>query len=128
MATAGLVFAEDYVASPMVADFHSGPVPANEPQPLLGSVLLWRCAGDVIMRFGRALAGLFDAPGVAQHDQASGEAEVRLQGLDGEGMKLAGFDSAMSGVGLYKKGVFSRASSFWACLNKCFWLPLTCRR
>jgi hypothetical protein len=128
MATAGLVFAEDYVPSPMVADFYSGPVSPNECHPLLGAVLLRRCAGEVIMRFGRALAGLFDASGIALHNQTSGKAEVCLQGLDSEGVKVAGFDPAVSGVGLFKKGVPWRASSFCAFLNKRSWLALICRR
>ena len=80
------------------------------------------------MRFGRAWAGFFDAPGVAEHNQASGEAEVCRPGLAGEGLKLAGFDPAVSGIGLFKKGVSWRASSFCAFLNKRFWLPLTCKR
>ena len=112
IAAAGLVFAEDHVSSPMVADFHSGPVPTNESQPLLGAVLLRWCAGQVIVRFGRALAGLFHEPSVVQHNQGPCKAEVCLQGLEGEGVELPGFDSAVAGVGLFKKGVSWRASSF----------------
>lgn len=118
--TARLVFAEDDVASPMVADFHSGPVPTNQSQPLLGSVLLRRCAGEVVMRFGGTLAGFFNVSGVAQHDQASGETEVCLQGLDGEGVEVAGFDSTVASLGLFKKGVSWRASSFCAFLSNFF--------
>ena len=102
---AGLVLAENDVPSPMVADFHSGPVPTNEPQPLLRAVLVWRCAGQVVVRFGRALTGLFEVPSIAQDDQSSGETEVCGQRFDGEGMELAGFDSTVSGLGLFKKGV-----------------------
>lgn len=102
---ARLVFAENDVSSPMVADFHSSPVPTNEPQPLLRAVLLWRCAGEVVVRFGRALSGLFEIPSIAQNNQSSGETEVCGYRFDGEGMELTGFDSTVSGLGLFKKGV-----------------------
>lgn len=64
----GAVLTEDDIAPPMVADLNARPVPANEPQPLRRAVLLGQCAGEIVVRFGGALVGFFDAPGVAQHD------------------------------------------------------------
>ena len=95
----------------MVSNFHARPVAANEPQPLGRAVLLGQCAGQVVVRFGGALVGFFDAPGIAQYNQTSSKGEVGLHGLDGEGVQATGFDSSVSGFGGDKKGVFWSASS-----------------
>ena len=63
-----------------------------------------------VMDFGGGLAGLFDGAAVAQDDQASGKGEVGFQGFDGKDVQVSGFDAAVAGVGVGKKGVSLSAS------------------
>lgn len=105
IAAARSVLSEEHITAPMISHFNAGPVPANERQPLARAVLLGKRAGEVIVGLGRALVGFLDAPGVAHNYQAAREGEVGLQGLDGEGMQRAGFDSSVAGFGGDKKGV-----------------------
>src|ERR1700676_4879208 len=111
LATAGAVFSEDDVTPPMVSNFHTSPVPANQSEPLRRAVLLGQCAGQVVVRLSGALVGFFDAPGIAQHNQTSSKGEIGLHGLDGEGVQATGFDSSVSGFAGDKKGVCWSASS-----------------
>ena len=83
-----------------------------------------RRAGEVVAGFGGGEPGLFDGAFAAQDDQGSGKGEVGGQGFDGEGVEAAGFDSAVSGLGVGKKGVSCSASKPWAFLSRCGWLPL----
>ena len=124
LAAAGAVFAQEDVASPVVADFHAAPVAANEGKPLVWLILFRVGAGKVIVRLGGGPAGLFDGARVAQDDDGAGTGEVGLQRFDGEGMDLADFDAAVDGIGLGKKGVSGSASRPWACCNRRGWLPL----
>jgi len=93
----------------MVSNFHACPVSANESEPLGRVVLLGQYAGQVVVRFGGALVGFFDAPGIAQDNQTSSIREVGLHGFDGEGVQATGLDSSVSGFGGDKKGVSWRA-------------------
>lgn len=121
---AGPIFSEDDVAPPMISDLNTRPMPANERQPLGRTVMLGRCAGQVVVRFGGGLIGFLDASSIAQHNQTSGKGEVRLQGFYGEGVQGTGFDPSVSGFGDGKKGVPWSASRRCACLKRRFWLPL----
>ena len=114
VSAAGAVLTHEGIAPPVIADFDSAPVSANEPQPLGRAVLVGQGAGEVVMGFGGGLAGLFDSAAVAQDDQASGKGEVGLQGFDGKGMQVSGFDAAVAGLGVGKKGVSLSASRPWA--------------
>ena len=110
IAGAGTIFPHQDVATPMIADFDSAPMAANQPQPLLGLILLGQQAGEVIAGFGGAGTGLLEGPLTAQDQQASGIGELELEGFDGKGMQLPGFDSPVAGLGLGKKGVSCNAS------------------
>ena len=124
MTGAGTILAHEHVAPPMVADFHPAPMSANEFQPLGWCVLAGRGAGKVVARFGGGQAGLFARTLAAQDDQGPGKGKVGRQGLDGEGLEPPGFDAAMAGLGVGKKGVSGKASKPWACLSRLGWLPL----
>lgn len=120
MTTAGVVFSEDHVASPVIANLHAGPVPANEPEPLVRPILIGRCARQVVVSFGGAPIAFLETAGVTHYDHTSSIREVRLHGLDGESVQATGFDSSVSGFGGDKKGVPWSASSRCACLSKRF--------
>ena len=124
VATAGAVFSHECIPPPVVADFHAAPVSANELEPLAGAILAGRRAGEVVAGFVGGEPGLFDSAFAAQDDQGSGKGEVGGQGFDGEGVEAAGFDSAVSGLGVGKKGVSCSAFKPWAFLSRCGWLPL----
>jgi hypothetical protein len=111
IAAARAVLSEEHITAPMISHFNPGPVSANEPQPLARAVLLGKRAREVIVGLGRALVGFLDAPGVAHNYQAARKGEVGLQGLDGEGVQTAGFDSSVTGFGDGKKGVSLRESN-----------------
>jgi len=111
IARARSIFTHQDVTTPMIADFNPTPVSTNQSQPLLRSILFGRHAGEVISGFGGAGAGLFDGPLTAQHDQGSGKGELTLEGFDGKGVQLPGFDSPVTGLGLGKKGVSFNASN-----------------
>ena len=110
IAAAGAVLAHEGIAPPVITDFDSAPVSANEPQPLGRTVLVGQGAGEVVMGFGGGLAALFDGAAVAQDRQASGKGEVGFQGFDGKDVQVSGFDAAVAGVGVGKKGVSLSAS------------------
>ena len=93
------------VAPPVVADFDATPVSANEVEPVDVAVMIGWDTGQVVVRFGGGLPGFFDSAAVAQDDQASGIGEVSVQGFDGEGVQVPGFDPSVSGLGVGKKGV-----------------------
>lgn len=124
VAAAGAVLAHEDIAPPVITDFDSAPVSANERQPLGRTVLVGQGAGEVVMGFSGGLAGLFDSAAVAQHRQASGKGEVGFQGFEGKGVQVSGFDAAMAGVGVGKKGVSWSASRRWAFCSRWGWLPL----
>ncbi len=110
LARAGTVFAHQDIASPMIADFGSAPMSSDQVQPFLGRILIrWR-AGEVVTGLGGGEAALFLRSLAAHHDQGAGKGEVGGQGLDGEGMEPSGFDPAMTGLVVGKKGVSGKAS------------------
>ena len=110
VAAARTVLAHQRIAPPVVADFDPAPVAADEFKPLLVAVFLGWGAGEVVAAFGGGVAGLFDRPLAAQHDQAAGKREVGRQRLDGEGVELADLDPSVGAVGVGKKGVAFKAS------------------
>lgn len=59
---------------------------------------------------GEGDAGFFDRPFAAQNDQRSCKGEVIFHRLDGEGEEAPEFDASSSGLGVGKKGVFSKES------------------
>jgi hypothetical protein len=128
VAAAGTVLPQDGIASPVIADFDSSPVPANVFKPLGGPILLRHRAGEIIMGFGGREAGLFNRASIAHDNQSAREGEVGRQWLDGKGVEGAGVDASVSGLTEDKKGVSLRASKAWACLKSLGWLALICRR
>lgn len=115
VAAAGTILTQEGVAAPVVADFDSAPVAANEFEPVFIAVCVGRATGKVIAALGAGLAGLLEGPLAAQHDQAAGIGEVDRQGFDGEGVQGSFFDPAVAALGLDKKGVLVRASIPRAC-------------
>src|SRR5512136_267415 len=105
VATAGAVFSHERITPPVIADFHAAPVSANELEPLVRMVLAGRGTGEIVAGFSGGQSGLFDGAFAAQDDQSSGKGEVGGQGFDVEGVEAAGFDPAVSGLGVGKKGV-----------------------
>ena len=120
----GTVFAHEDVASPVIADFDPAPMSANQIQPLVGGILTRGRTGEVVTGFGRGELGSFLGAVAPHHDHGAGKGKVGGEGLDGKGMELPGFDAAVTGVVVGKKGVFGKASKPWACLSKLGWLPL----
>jgi hypothetical protein len=122
------VFAHEHVASPVIADFDPAPMSPDQIQPLVGCVLpRWR-TGEVVTGLDGGNPGPFLGAVAADHDQGAGKGEVGGEGLDGKGMELPGFDPAVTGLAVGKKGVSGKASKPWACLSKLGWLPLIWRR
>jgi len=128
LAGAGAVLAHGGVPPPVVANFDPAPVAADQGQPLLGAVLAGRGARQIVARFHRGDAGLFDGALAAQDDQGAGEGEVGAERFEGEGVEVADFDAAVAGLGVGKKGVSCRASRRRACRSRLGWLPLIWRR
>ncbi len=124
MARTRLVLAQDCIPAPVIADFDSAPMPANQAQPLLGPVLLGIGTGQVIMGFFGGETGFLYCALTTQDDETSGKREVDCHGFDGEGMEPPGFDPSVSGLGLDKKGVLVSPSRPWACFKRLAWLPL----
>ena len=118
VASARAVFPHEGVSPPVVADFNSAPVPADEFEPLGGSVLVGAGAGEVVATFGGGEPGFFDRPFAAQDDQGSGKGEVGFHRFDGEGEEAPEFNAPSSGLGVGKKGVFSKESKAWAVLSR----------
>jgi hypothetical protein len=58
VAAAGGVLAQEHVAPPMVAHFHSAPVPANEFEPAFVGVFFGQGTRQVVAAFGAGLPGL----------------------------------------------------------------------
>lgn len=119
IARTGAVFAHQGIAPPMVADFHSRPMPLDELEPLARGVISGRGARQVVARFGAAGRCLFYCAFAAQDDQRSGVGEVGLEWFDGKGVDGSFFHAAVTALGLDKKGVFWRPFSAWA-----FWSSL----
>ena len=128
IAGAGAIFAPEGVALPVIADFHAGPVAADELLPLGGSALVGFSAGKIKPGFVGGFPGGFDRALAAHDDQAADEGEVGLERIAGEGMDAAGFDAAVPAAGFEKKGVPGRALQASACWRIFVWLALTCRR
>ena len=110
VAAARAVFSHKRIAPPVIANFHSAPVSANELEPRCGAVLVRYGAGEIVMGLGGGLAGSFDGAAVAQDDQGSGKGEIGCEGFDGEGVQVPDFDPSVSGMGVDKKGVSLRLS------------------
>ena len=113
-----MVFAQQNVASPVIADFDSTPVSADEFQPLLGPMLFGRRTRQVIARLDRRVPGLFERALAAQDDQGPGVREVGRERFDGEGVQVSDLDPSVSRLGLGKKGVPGMASRPRACLSR----------
>ena len=128
VAAARTILVQQRVAPPVVAHFDFVLVLANQAQPLFRAMVAERVARQIIAAFGAGLAGLFDRPLAAHHQQAAGIGEVGRQRFDGKGMEAPLFDAAVSAGGLDKKGVPARASKARACFQRPGWLPLICSR
>ena len=90
--------------------------------------MFWRCARKVIAGFDRGDPGLFEGALAAQDDQGAGKREVGCERFDGEGVQVADFDAAVTGLGVGKKGVSFRAPNLRAWRSNLGWLPLIWRR
>jgi hypothetical protein len=113
-----LILSHEHVPPPVIADFHSRPVPTNELKPFQPRVLVRFGAGEVITRLGATHSGLLNRALAAHYDERSGVGKIGFQGLDGERVDLSGLYTAVSGSGLVKKGVFFSPSSACAFFNK----------
>ena len=122
------VFPHQHIAPPMIADFNSTPVSANQLQPLFWPILRWWRAGEIVTGFLGGVPAPFERALRAHHDQSSGKGKIRCQRLHGEGVNVAHFDAASGGLDVGKKGVLCNASIPWACLCRLGWLPLTWSR
>lgn len=105
MAGAGAILAPDRVTAPVVADFHPGPVPLDERQPLGRSVRGGFGAGQVVADFVGGDGRAFHRPGAAHHDQGAGAREVGGERFDRERVDPAGDNAAVAGISEEKKGV-----------------------
>jgi hypothetical protein len=128
IAGAGAIFAPEGVALPVIADFHAGPVTADELLPLGGSALVGFSAGEIKAGFAGGFPGGFDGALAAHDDQAADEGEVGLERVAGKGMDAAGFDAAVPATRFEKKGVSGRALQASACWRIFVWLAFTWRR
>ena len=106
VAGAGAILTHDGVSTPMVADFHSGPMSADELEPLSRAVMVWPKAGQVVAGFIAADAGLFDRAPATHDNQPSGMGEIGFERFDGEGMHGAFFNASVANSVFFKKGVF----------------------
>ena len=107
----GAIFAPKDIALPMVADFHPGPVAADQRVPLRRTALGWLGTRQIEPAFVGGPAGGFDGALAAHDDQAAGEGEVGRERFEGEGVQAAVFDPAVAAGALEKKGVAGKASS-----------------
>lgn len=96
VAAAGTIFTQEHVAAPVVADFHPGPVPANQCEPLAGRIGLRFGTGKIVAGFVAGDPGFFDRPFAAQDDQGAGKGEVGGQGFDGKGVEPADFCASVA--------------------------------
>ena len=104
MAGAGAILAPDRVTAPVVADFHPGPVPLDERQPLGRSVRGGFGAGQVVADFVGGDRRALHRPGAAHHDQGAGAREVGGERLQREGVDAPVDDPAVAGISDEKKG------------------------
>ena len=128
IAAAGAVFPHEYIASPVITDFHAAPVATNQRQPLAGTVFFRSGAGKIIVGLGGGQPRLFDRPLIMLNNQSARKGEVRRQRFDGEGMEPTEVNSSVVRLQIGKKGVSWSASRPWACLKRPGWLPLIWRR
>lgn len=106
MAGTGPVLPHQRVPTPVVTNFHSRPVPADELDPLGWRVLFGFGAREIVARLGTHGSGLLDRALAAHHDQRSGVRELGVERLDGKGVEGSGFYAAVPGSDFGKKGVF----------------------
>jgi len=106
MAGTGPVLPHQHVPTPVIANFHSRPVSADELEPLGRRVLFGFGAREIVARLSAHGSGLLDRALAAHHDQRSSVRELGLERLDGEGVEGSGFYAAVPGSGFGKKGVF----------------------
>ena len=106
IARSGAVLPHEHIAPPVIADFHSGPMSADELEPTRTRVLLGQGAGKVIARLGAGGSGFLYRALAAHHNQSAGMRKVRRQRLYGPGVEGSFFNPSVSGSGFAKKGVF----------------------
>ena len=111
IARSGAVLAHEHIASPMIADFDSGPVSTDELKPTRRGVLLGRGAGKIVAGLGACGSGLLYGALAAHYNQRAGMRKVCRQRFDGPGVKGSLFNASVPGVGLDKKGVFGSRSN-----------------
>lgn len=128
VAGAGAVLAPEAVAAPVVADFHSGPMPADECLPLLRSAFGRLQGREIEPGLVGARTGLLGIDLTAHNDEAASTGKAGGIRFDGEDVEAALFNAAMPGAVLDKKGVSCRASQALACWSREGWLPLIWRR
>jgi len=111
IARARAILTHQGIAPPVVAHFHPAPMSANQLQPLSRRRFPGQRAGEVIARFGAALAGLLDHPLAAHHDQGAGVGKVRGERFDREGVQAPGLHAAVAALAVGKNGVSCNAPS-----------------
>ena len=124
IAGAGPVLPHEHVASPVIADLHSGPMSADELEPTRTRVLLRQGAGKVIARLGAGGSAFLYRALAAHHDQGASMRKVRRQRFYGPGVDGSLFNASVSGSGFDKKGVFWSRSKACARLKSLGWLAL----
>ena len=103
VAATGLVFEEDGILLPVVADFDAGPVAADIGQPLGGSDLVVGTVADEVAGEGGLLARLFVGVAAGDFHEGTGAREVALQGLDRDEFQIE-LDTAAGGGFLRLQG------------------------
>lgn len=97
IAGSGSILAHEGVAFPVVADFDSAPVAADQFEPLGRGALIGRIAADVRACFEGAGCGLLGEALGSNDDHGAREGEVDGIGFDREGLDLPALDATVSG-------------------------------
>ena len=128
IAGAGSVLAPETVATPVVADLHSGPMIADKFLPLLRRAFGQLQGREIESGFMGGFAGLLGKHLTAHHDDAAGTGKAGGIRFYGEDVQAALFRAAMPGAVLGKKGVSCKALKALACWSREGWLPRIWRR
>ena len=83
----------------MIADFHAGPMAADQTLPLCRGAFFRLLAGEVKPCLLGGDAGFLGIDLAAHNDDAAGPGEAGGIRFDGEGVQAALFGPAMPGVG-----------------------------
>ena len=81
VAAAGVVFAQDGVARPMVADFDAAPMVADGADPGFRCQGVWGQTGDEVAGEGGGTSGLFVAAERGDAQEGAGTGEVAFEGV-----------------------------------------------